>query len=218
MGFSFAASTAPGSLGCEWCFSSNTFSFSRSVTTFPLLSVWEHSHRRHLFFNILLKKLVHYGNRGAANNCFKSYLSNRKQFVIINGVNSDLQSMKFGVPQGSVLGPLLFLIYTNDLHSTIKFWRTRHFADDTNLLIKNKSLKQLKKQLNVDLYKLVTWFKSNKISLNVRKTEMLIFRHPKIILDYDLQIKLGGKRIYPSKDVKYLGILIDLCPNMGPTS
>ena len=95
--------------------------------------------------NILLKKLDHYGIRGIANNWFKSYLSNRKQFVIINGVNSDLQSMKFGVPQGSVLGPLLFLIYINDLHSTIKFCTTRHFADDTNLVIKNNSLKQLKK-------------------------------------------------------------------------
>ena len=65
--------------------------------------------------------------------------------------------MKFGVPQGSVLGPLLFLIYINDLHSTIKFCTTRHFADDTNLVIKNKSLKQLKKQLNFDLCKLVSW-------------------------------------------------------------
>ena len=55
--------------------------------------------------------------------------------------------MKFGVPQGSVLGPLLFLIYINDLHSTIKFCTTRHFADDTNLVIKNKSLKQLKKTI-----------------------------------------------------------------------
>ena len=94
--------------------------------------------------NILLNKVDHYGIRGVANNWFKSYLSNRKQFVTINGVNSDLQSMKFGVPQGSVLGPLLFLIYINDLHSTIKFCTTRHFADDTNLVIKNKSPNQLK--------------------------------------------------------------------------
>ena len=80
---------------------------------------------------ILLKKtLYHYGIRGVANSWFKSYLSNRKQFVITNGVNSDLQSMEFGVSQGSVLGPLLFLIYINDLYSTIKYSTTRHFADN----------------------------------------------------------------------------------------
>ena len=84
-----------------------------------------------------------------------------------------------------------------------------HFADDTNLVIKNKSLKQLKKQLNLDLCKLVSWLKVNKISLNKSKTEMLIFRHPNKTLDYDLKIKLDGKKIYPSKYVKYLGILID---------
>ena len=117
--------------------------------------------------------------------------------------------MNYGVPQGSVLGPLLFLIYINDLHSTIKYSKTRHFADDTNLLIKNRSLKQLKKHLNFDLRNLASWLKSNKISLNASKTEMLIFRHPNKPINYDLKIKLDGKRIYPSKYVKYLGILID---------
>ena len=147
--------------------------------------------------NILLKKLDHYGIRGVTNNWFKSYLSSRKQFVTINGVNSDLQPMNYGVPQGSVLGPLLFLIYINDLHSIIKFSTTRHYADDTNLLIKNKSLKQLKKHVNFDLRNLELWLKSNKISLNAGKTEMLIFRHPNKVLNYDLKIKLDGKGYIP---------------------
>ena len=159
--------------------------------------------------NILLKKLDHYGIRGIANTWFKSYLYNRNQFVSINNINSDLKPMKFGVPQGSVLGPLLFLIYINDLHSIIKYSRTRHFADDTNLLIKNKSLKQLKKHLNFDLRLLTSWLKANKISLNASKTEILIFRNPRKQINYDLKIKLDGKRLYPSKSVKYLGILID---------
>ena len=90
-----------------------------------------------VYLNILLKSPDHYGIRGVDNNWFKSYLSNRKQFLIINGVDSDLQSMKFGVPRGSFLGTLLFLIYINDLHSTIKFCTTRHCADNTNLLTKN---------------------------------------------------------------------------------
>ena len=159
--------------------------------------------------DILLKKMQHYGIRGVANNWFKSYLSNRKQFVTINQVNSISQHIKHGVPQGSVLGPLLFLIYINDLHSTIKYCSTRHFADDTNLLIKNKSLKQLQKRLNTDLRQLVSWLQSNKISLNTSKSEMLIFRHPNEVINYDLKIKLNGKRLYTSKYVRYLGILID---------
>ena len=93
---------------------------------------------------ILLEKLNYYGIRGVANNWFKSYLTNRLQFVSINGFNSDEVMMQFGVPQGSILGPLLFLIYINDLHESIKFCSTCHFADDTNLLITNKSLKHKK--------------------------------------------------------------------------
>ena len=159
--------------------------------------------------HILLNKLDHYGVRGVANRWFKSYLMNRKQFVTINGSNSNLENMQFGVPQGSVLGPLLFLIYINDLHTAITYSVTRHFADDTNLLIINKSPKQLKKRLNIDLHKLAKWLKANKISLNASKTEMLIFRHPNKKINYELKIKLDGKKIFPSKYVKYLGILID---------
>ena len=158
---------------------------------------------------ILLSKLFHYGIRGVSQNWFKSYLTNRSQYVSINGVNSETEHVKFGVPQGSVLGPLLFLIYINDLHQCIRFSTTRHFADDTNLLLNNSSLKKLKKQLNIDLSQLSAWLKANKISLNVSKTEILIFRHPNKPLNYDLRIKLDGKRLYPSKYVKYLGILID---------
>ena len=91
---------------------------------------------------ILLKKLDYYGVRGLANNWFKSYLSNRQQFVSINGFNSKNLTMKYGVPQGSVLGPLLFLIYINDLHKAIKYSVTHLFADDTNLLVTNSNQNQ----------------------------------------------------------------------------
>ena len=158
---------------------------------------------------ILLSKLSHYGVRGISNNWFRSYLTNRQQFVTILGQDSSPRIMKFGVPQGSVLGPLLFLLYINDLYMSIKYSTSRHFADDTCLLIKNKSLKRIKKLLNRDLKSLNEWLKANKISLNASKTEILIFRNHNKPLNYDLKIKLDGKRLYPSKYVKYLGILID---------
>ena len=163
--------------------------------------------------SILLRKLDHYGIRGTANKWFHSYLSNRTQYVTINGVDSKIMQMKHGVPQGSVLGPLLFLLYINDLRQCITHSITRHFADDTSLLIVNSSLKKLKNQLNYDLKCLSMWLTANKISLNVSKTETLIFRHPNKPLNYDLKIKLDGKRLHPSKFVKYLGLLMD--PNLN---
>ena len=158
---------------------------------------------------ILLKKLENYGVRGLANNWFNSYLTNRQQFVSINGFNSTNRVMHYGVPQGSVLGPLLFLIYINDLNRAIKFCTTHHFADDTNLLYVNKSLKKVQKFVNLDLKLLCKWLKANKISLNASKTELIIFRDPRKKSTFDLKIKIDGKKLIPSKYVKYLGILID---------
>ena len=91
--------------------------------------------------NILLQKLDHYGVRGRANDWFKSYLSNRLQYVSVNGFHSKNEVMKYGVPQGSVLGPLLFLIYINNLRNAIYHSTVHHLADDTNLLYINKNLK-----------------------------------------------------------------------------
>ena len=81
-----------------------------------------------------------------------------------------------GVPQGSILGPLLFLININDLSQAIKFCKVHHFADDTNLLHFSKSIAKLK-YLNLDMKNLTDWLNANKISLNVQKTELVIFKH-----------------------------------------
>ena len=159
--------------------------------------------------DILLYKLNHYGIRGIENKWFKSFLSNRRQFVSIDGINSSDTIVEHGVPQGSVLGPLLFLLYINDLNKAIKHCKTIHFADDTCLILKNKSLKQMRKYLNVDLRNLSNWLSANKISLNVSKTELLLFRHPNKNINYKLKIKLNGKLLHPSNYVKYLGVYID---------
>ena len=145
--------------------------------------------------DILLSKLEHYGIRGLANEWFKSYLSNRKQYVSINGYHSNLADVKFGVPQGSVLGPLLFLIYINDLNQALKFCKVHHFADDTNLIHFSKSVNRLNKHVNLDLKNLTYWLNANKISLNVKKTELVIFKHQKKKLDSPIKTNKNQKAL-----------------------
>ena len=118
-------------------------------------------------------------------------------------------ALNCGVPQGSMLGPLLFLLYMNDLNQAIKFCKVHHFADDTNLSCLSNSIKKLKKLVNSDLKHLVNWLNANKISLNVKKTEMVIFKFKQKKFEGDLKIKFCGKRLYPTESVEYLGVNID---------
>ena len=158
---------------------------------------------------ILLAKLEHYGVRGVANDWFRSYLKNRKHYVSISETESEIATVNIGVPQGSVLGPLLFLLYINDLNISIMYSTTRHFADDTCLLNVNNSLKQLKKHMNRDLKNLYNWLIANKISLNKDKTEVLLFRQPNKNINYNLKLKLNGKILKFANSVKYLGVHLD---------
>ena len=158
--------------------------------------------------SILLSKLCHYGICGLTNKLFESYFANRKQFVSINGFASSTSIIASAVPQGSVLGPLLFLLCINDLYVAIKYCTVHHSADDTNLLIINKSLKRLNKLLNSDLKNLTNWLNANKISLGVSKTELIIFKPKRKPLDFNMKIKLNGKRLCPTDSVKYLGVKI----------
>ena len=160
--------------------------------------------------DILLSKLEHYGMCGLANEWFKSYLSNRNQYVSINGYDFNLADVKFGVPQGLVLGPLSFLIYLNDLNQALKYCKVHHFADDTKLLHSSKSIYRRNKYVNLDFKNLTYWLNANRISLNVKKTELVIFKHQRKKLDSPIKIKLNRKRLYPSKSVKYLGIKIGI--------
>ena len=159
--------------------------------------------------DVSLAKLEHYGIHGIANEWFISYLFDRKQFVSINGHVSNKASIKYGVPQGSFRGPLLFLIYINDLDHAIKFCKVHHFADDTNLVHFSKSVSKLKTYFNIDMKNITNWLNANKISLNIKKTELVILKHKNKKLECPIKIKLSRKRLYPSKSVKYLGVRID---------
>ena len=100
-------------------------------------------------------------------------------------------------------------MYINDRNQAIKFCKVHHFADDSNLLCHRNSIKKLNKLVNADLKHLVNWLNANKISLNVKKTEMVIFKSKQKKLEGDLKIKLCGKRLYPTESVKYLNVKID---------
>ena len=125
--------------------------------------------------SILLKKLEHYGIRGVALDWFCSYLSNRKQYVSVNGHISETLQIRCGVPQGSVLGPLLFLIYINDLPSVSKCLPFCLFADDTNIYFEASDLFTLQKVVNRELRHVKKWLDANKLALNVDKTNFIIF-------------------------------------------
>ena len=124
--------------------------------------------------------------------------------VSINGYDSNPGGVKFGAPQGSVLGLLLFLVCINDLKQALKFCKVHHFADDTNLIHFSKSVYRLNKYVNLTYF-----LNAKRISLNVKKTEFVILKHQRKKSDSPIKIKLGHKRLYPSKSVKYLSITID---------
>ena len=159
--------------------------------------------------NILLQKLQFYGIFGKNLSWFTSYLNNRKQRVKLSSQFSPYADISCGVPQGSILGPLLFLIYINDMKNSTKHSIVHHFADDTNLLCSDRCEKSLKKKLNEDLKLIYTWLCANRLSLNVDKTEFIVFRPPRRKLDSRFTLKLNQKTLFESTKIKYLGMILD---------
>ena len=137
---------------------------------------------------ILLSKLSHYGIRGVANNWFSSYICERQQQVTLNGATCPFLNISCGVPQGSILGPLLFLIYINDMHVALKNSTVHHFADDTNLLCSHEDPKVFRKLMNDDLKLLFIWLCANLVSLNVAKQNLLFLSH--LVNSCDLELHL----------------------------
>ena len=159
--------------------------------------------------DVLLKKIEHYGVRGHALKWFTSNLSERKQYTSVNNINSHINDLSYGVPQGSVLGPLLFLIYINDLNSAVKFSYIRYFADDRNILYRHMSLRKINQRINFDLKNIVEWLRANKIALNTNKTEIVLFRTPRKRITRKINFRISGQKIELKSSVKYLGLVID---------
>ena len=123
---------------------------------------------------ILCQKLVHYGVQQHELAWFRSYLCNRKQFCRVNGVSSKTEGIDVGAPQGSYLGPLLFLIYINDLPQAVQNSTVSMYADDTSLCCQSSDIDQLNEAINNDLKQLDIWLQGNKLSLNVAKTNSML--------------------------------------------
>ena len=152
--------------------------------------------------------MEHYGIREEALAWFRSYLTNRKQYVHLNGTDSETRNITCGVPQGSVLGPLLFLLYINDLPNISQKLKFYLFADDTNIYLESADLKKLEKTMNKELEKLHEWLCFNRLSLNISKTNFVIF-HPINKPKVPVTILINKEAIDEEQYVKYLGILID---------
>ena len=140
---------------------------------------------------------------------FESYLSDRKQFVCFNGYSSDLLLNKCGVPQGSVLGPLLFLLYINDLPNVSKLLQFYLFADDTIIYYESSSFFELEKTLNKELRKLYLWLNVNRLSLNIGKTNFIIFHPYNKPVKSCVTILIDKKAISEKNYLKYLGVIVD---------
>ena len=162
--------------------------------------------------DILLEKLKLYGVQNCNLNWFKSYLSQRKQYISFDQEKTEMLHIKCGVPQGSIIGPLLFLLYVNDLPNASKILDPIMFADDTNLFYSHSDIKILFKTVNEELHKLSEWFSCNKLSLNTDKTKYTFFHKLRQSDNIPLKLpKLTINNIAIKRDyvTKFLGILID---------
>ena len=156
---------------------------------------------------LLLKKLEFYGVRGLVLKWVESYLDSRKQYVNMNGTRSDLLQIKCGVPQGSILGPQLFILYINDICNVSKLLQFILFADDTNIFYSSSQYETLSTVVSTELSKLQTWFALNKLSLNISKTNYMLFTRKNVSNRID--IVFDGKQIERVHTTKFLGVIID---------
>ena len=157
--------------------------------------------------NILLKKLFKYGVRGVALDLLKSYLSERKQYVKLSEHKSDLKVIEIGVPQGSVLGSLLFLLFINDLPNATKF-NVKLFADDTFLSLSSLDFEELKIEANKEIKKIYIWLVANKLTLNISKSKFMIITKNRRCTQ-NFQLKINRKKLERCRSYKYLGLFVD---------
>ncbi len=160
--------------------------------------------------DIILNKLRTIGFKDDCIKWFRSYLCNRKQFTDVNGQHSEFENVTCGVPQGSILGPLLFLVYVNDMSASVQC-ELYLYADDSALLTTGKSIEHIESVLEGELKNVSKWLIDNKLSLHLGKTESVIYGPPKKVKDRVMNINIDGIMIKGKDSVKYLGAHLDQC-------
>lgn len=159
--------------------------------------------------NILFDKLEFLGIRGTTLSWFQSYLNTRKQYVEYNSVKSTEMTISCGVPQGSILGPLLFLLYINDLADVSDKLFALLFADDSNMFLSGKNPDELIESMNIEIEKVICWLRTNKLSLNLKKTHYIIFHRRRAKPLFRNAMVIDNVTIERTTHTKFLGVIID---------
>ena len=162
--------------------------------------------------NILLTKLHHNGIRGTAHSWFKSYLTNRKQYTAYGKCLSSPVEINWGVPQGSILGPILFLIYVNDFSKCLQSAEAIMYADDTNVFLHHKNVNTLFNKAQLELYNITKWLAANKLTLNINKTKYVCFSSSKSknLLAYgNKRLSINSTPLEQVQNISFLGLYLD---------
>lgn len=162
--------------------------------------------------DIMLTKLNNLGIDGTVLKWFQNYLEGRKQMVVCDNIVSTESDIDYGVPQGSVLGPMLFILYINDIRKVLKHCKLKLFADDMAMSIEGNSEQDIREKLNEDLSNVIEWFNKNRLKLNVEKTKLMVVANKTTMEEYNIdsfRFAVDGQHIEIVKSIKYLGVILD---------